>query len=415
MNDDLAPQKLPDTGRKPAQHQESRHLQPDWLLLPMFGIFAIVLTGLCLELLARELYPQYIIAKVPCLIVNDPLTGVRALPNSICTQKTLESGRVEYRYNRQGHREDSALIPKAPGTYRIVLIGSSLAEGWTVPRKQSFAALLPAMLSQATGKKIEIYNEGLFGGSPIRTDLRFSDVLAAQPDLILYPVTPWDIDHVTFVSEDNSAAGIHSVTPGEHAPPTPGLMRRVEAKWQSRTDLAESLGQHSRAFFMLQHLLYKSGSIYLAHSIAAVDADTPSIENQPNAHWQNKLDQFASYFADMERQAKDARVLMVVVPLPRHAQAVMIASDTWPSSLNPFRFSDQLQAIVQKNGGTYINILPFFREEPNIHSGFYPVDQHLNAKGQAMFADVMTKGLTSGAIAALAGPSAHVSASEETK
>jgi hypothetical protein len=78
------------------------------------------------------------------------------------------------------------------------LIGSSVALGERVPFLQTLAALLPKKLAQQSGAKIELYNEGMAYGFARNTALRFQDALAANPDMILWVLTPLDIGRAGF-------------------------------------------------------------------------------------------------------------------------------------------------------------------------------------------------------------------------
>jgi hypothetical protein len=366
----------------------------EWLVLPLIGVLTLIAIAIPLELVARMLFTESPPESRPCLVMNDPSTGVRGVPNSVCKVKTYESKWVEFKYNSCGHRAAMDCGPKPPGMYRIVMMGSSYAEGYTVSYEQSFGALLPRLLSRDTGHGIELYNEGMAWGSPHSVALRFDEVMAAQPDLILWPMTPWDIDNV----------GVTVPPVGENAPPktTNGTGRqRIMAELTRKRDFAAFLSRSSRAFFMIQHLLYESESIYLSHSISDTDRYTPSLQDVPGAEWQDKLREYGSYVAQMTARAEASGVPLVVVALPRHAQAVMIAADAAPSGLNLFAFGDQLQRIVEKNGGIYVDVLREFRNVPNVNSAFYPVDQHLTVAGQALAANIIAKGLISGKIPAL--------------
>jgi hypothetical protein len=313
--------------------------------------------------------------------------------------KTLESGWVEYHFNDRGHRSNSNYQLKAPGAYRIVMIGSSMAEGYTVPLDESFAGRLPALLEKETGKPVEVYDEGLESSAALNTDKRFGEALAADPDLILWPVTPWDVLHATDdLPKDPAGTGASAVgRPAKRQ----GLLARVKTELTRKRDIVGGLRDHFRSFFMLQHFLYRSPSIYLAHTINGTDEYTPSIEARPDAEWERRLHLLDLATADMATRARKAGVPFVVMALPRHAQAVMIASGSWPAQLDPFAFGNQVKAIVEKNGGTYIDILSDFRHIPDVHSGFYPVDQHLEPAGQIMFAQIMAKELVNGSVPSL--------------
>ena len=164
------------------------------------SLLTICFMAVSAELLSRWLYPVTQVGFQNCFATNDPTGDAAVKPNSVCWEQIPESPlKVEYRFNRRGHRAGGELSPKPPGVYRIVLIGSSFTQGLFVPREKTFAALLPKELSMETGRKVEVYNEatgGKFRGGPFPTQnsaQHFDEVLAAQPDLVLWVLTPDDV------------------------------------------------------------------------------------------------------------------------------------------------------------------------------------------------------------------------------
>jgi hypothetical protein len=129
----------------------------DWILLPLIGFFTLLFLAVSTELLARWLFPASEVGFERCFARYDPSGTAPVNPNSFCIEQIAESRLpVEYRFDSHGHRADMELGPKQPGTYRIVMIGSSMAMGLFVPEDRSFAATLPKELSQRTGHKIEL-------------------------------------------------------------------------------------------------------------------------------------------------------------------------------------------------------------------------------------------------------------------
>lgn len=180
----------------------------DWVLLPFIGILTISILAASTELIARFAFPSTAASPLDCLILDDPTTGVRAIPNTVCRSKAGETELIEYRFNSCGHRAGMECGPKSAGTYRIVMVGSSFGEGIGVRVDQTYASLLPRLLSQRTGRKIELYNEAVQLGSPRTIDIQFEKALAAQPDLVLWTLTPWEFDNVdlaTFVPRQAAA------------------------------------------------------------------------------------------------------------------------------------------------------------------------------------------------------------------
>src|SRR3984885_16323812 len=157
----------------------------DWIALFCLSLLSSCIVIFVGELASRKIFSESKTSSLSCMIVNDPETGVRAIPNSVCWQKIQEGPAVEYRFNECGHRTDLPCNSKASDTLRIVSIGASISEGFGVAYRQTFAARLPRELSLLTGRKYELYNGGMKWGGPKTVDLRFADALSVKPDLIL--------------------------------------------------------------------------------------------------------------------------------------------------------------------------------------------------------------------------------------
>ena len=361
------------------------------IVLPLIALLTLVLIGVPTEIVARLLFSETPIGARSCLILNDSSTGVRGVPNSQCTERTYESEWVQYKFNSCGHRAAMECGHKRPGTFRIVMVGSSIAHGYTVPFDKSFGALLPQLLSKETGRDIELYNQGMPWGTPRGVYLRFNEALAEQPDLLLWTVTPWDIFYVDLTVPETHAAAAPKTAVGS------STWDRLMARVFRNPDLSRLSWVSSRAVFMLQHILYKSDSIYLSHSLSTTDEYASSLKDKPGKEWQNKLDKFGNYVAEMTARAKAADVPFVFTALPRHAQVVMIARGVAPPGVNPYSFGDQIKAVVEQNGGTYIDTLQQFRNVPDVNRAFYPVDQHMTVLGHQLIAQMIATGLTQGA------------------
>jgi hypothetical protein len=365
-----------------------------------------------MELAASRLFPVSQSGLEKCFAKNDPVGNARAIPNTVCSERIVESRFLaEYRFNNGGFRANTELTQKRPGTYRIVMIGSSMAMGLFVPREMTFAAMLPAELSRQTGRKVEIYNEatgGRFrGGSfPVPDSAQhFGEALSADPDMILWIVTPADIENVSLDGP--------SVVPQAAGPdvPLPATPTRKATSWSKLTAAVAdgSLGpklrsrwEQTAASSVLKHLLYGSESQdqYIRSYLKNED-DAGFLKTEPSEKWQRRLAAFQTFAADFERQAKDAGVPLVAVLVPNRAQAAMISMGEWPAGYDPYKLDDELRGIIQSHGGTYIDILPDFRSIPDPERHYFPVDGHPDAGGHAMISSLLAKELTSGAVPAL--------------
>jgi hypothetical protein len=257
-----------------------------------------------------------------------------------------------------------------------VLTGSSIALGLGVPIEETIATRLSKYLSQQNGRKIDIYNEGSvgWGGSPRSVAVNFGNVLSAQPDLVLWIVTPFDIDHM---AKDSTLDAPKSLL---------GTMHEYLV--------------NTGFVMLLTHFLYQSQYLYVRAYLMG-GKDVSLLKLGPARRWQAVHRQFGSYAETIEAQAKVAGVPLVVVLVPNGAQAAMISMGEWPAGYDPYKLDNELRNIIVRQGGIYIDILSDFRNIPNPEQYYFPVDGHPNAEGHAIIADFLAKALTNGSVPAL--------------
>jgi hypothetical protein len=372
----------------------------DWILLPLISLLTIGLLAGATEMIARRMFSRSTTSLYNCLVLNDPSTGTRGIPGSVCWEKIEEAQPVEYRFNSSGYRAGIEFGPKSADTYRIVMVGSSFAMGYRVDSEKTFGALLPAELSQKTGRKTELYNEAMAGsgGSPRSVSLRFNDALAAKPDMILWILTFWDISHVTTIMPDDGM-------PVDRRPG--GTIRRLVKEALAKKPPSEAMRalsdvpldvlrvrwEATRSCFMLRHFLNEGQSQYLRSYLMQPDSSIGFLREEPSAEWQSWLRESDSYAMELAARAKTAGVPLVAVLLPDRGQAAMISMDQWPNGVDPYKLDDELRAIVEKHGGIYIDILPGFRTIPNPERYYFPVDGHPTAEGHKKISDLLATAL----------------------
>jgi hypothetical protein len=365
---------------------------------------AILLAG-GVELVGRLAFTQSLSGVERCVITNDTTTGARGIPNSVCYEKSLETPTIEYKFDRCGHRAGMECGPKHDGVYRIVMTGSSVAMADRVQQQESFSALLPEALSQRTGRRVELYNEAMAWGFTHSVTLRFKDVLAARPDLILWILTPGDVQRASLVLPTANDVGQWRTK------------SQAERLWlhtlailgseSGKTAISDFLG-HTRTAFMLREFLYRSQSLYVKAALAGNDEDAGFFRVPMSAFWMKQLQQVDSDASTMEAQARDAGIPFVAAYLPNRAQTTMVSMGQWPTGFDPYQLDNKLRPIIESHGGTYIDLLPEFREIPDPEQYYLPVDGHPNPHGHVVLTGLLAKQLTSGVVPALSVSSPHL-------
>lgn len=370
----------------------------DWVLLPLLSLLTIALIAGSLELLARIFFSSSKALVADCMVLDDPSTGPRMIPNCTCRVKIPESQTAEYRFDRCGYREGVACGPKVSDKYRILVAGSSAVLGEHVQSNETFVSLLPQQLATRTHREIEAYNAGLAWGFPSTVPLRMNQILAASPDLIVWAITPADVGAsavLVQITRTEREQGARKVS--EKA-----WMRAREAlKVKSIATAILELFNRSRSSLAVRHFLYLSQNQHIKATLATGGEDFGFLRADLSPGWKDELMHFDQDFAAVSERAKAARVPLVVTLMPYSTQAAMISLGEWPTAIDPYKLDNDLRAIVEKRGGTYLDILPQYRTIPNPERGYFPVNGHANPAGHALMAQILANALTGGAVPAL--------------
>jgi hypothetical protein len=373
----------------------------DLLLLPLIAAATILVIGIGSEIVARLAFPDSKESLLDCLVLNDPSTGVHGMPNTVCRGKVLEGPMVEYRYNSCGHRAGMECAPAPPDVLRVVLVGSSAAEGYGVSREQSFAAMLPALLSQRTGRAVQVYDAGIEFGTPLALDLQFQHTLALKPDIVLWTMSTWEFSNVDLTTFERG-----------HEPPgdLPSLIAAAQSTFRKQ-GFAAALGVaiadsielvvRSRSVFMIRHLIYLSESQY-ERNARMKPAEVDFLRVHPDQASLRQLQQFTQYTAEIQAKANAAHLPFVVTMWPLRLQASMISRHEGPPEFDPYWAARFTRSVVEANGGVFVDILPAFAHLSSPGQYYYAVDGHLNARGHALFAHILADALTTGAVPGLA-------------
>ncbi len=141
--------------------------------------------------------------SAPLVMRVDDLREIVLKPSDLVVK-----GGIEWRTNAQGMRDRSYSIEKAPGTFRIALVGDSIGAGWGVNVEQRFESILERDWDERSrrsgGPAIEIINCAVPGHSPGQRWYHFGQLgWPMRPDLVICESTEadagWDERRLRYV------------------------------------------------------------------------------------------------------------------------------------------------------------------------------------------------------------------------
>jgi lysophospholipase L1-like esterase len=146
-------------------------------------VASLLLTALAFELGLRQCVPPDDRNR-STMRVPHPELGWLPKPGSESRNRNAEFD-VQVAYNSKGWRDVEHDYAKPDGVFRIVVLGDSTIEGYSVDFEDSFAVRLQQLL-RSSGRRVEVVNIGVGGYGTLQEDLAFElDGRRYEPDLVL--------------------------------------------------------------------------------------------------------------------------------------------------------------------------------------------------------------------------------------
>lgn len=357
----------------------------DYLLLPLLSLLTILVIFAVAEVAARLIWPAQ---ENDVCAIFDQKEGFALRPNCVSHLKNAEGIWTTNRYNECGYRSETSCGPKPPGSKRIVILGSSVSQGMFIPYDQTFFASAAKRVEAACRKKIDVQNLGVPNSSPIFVYRRLNEALALNPDVVLFVLTPFDLEQ--------------RIDPRELAERNEPISQIVRAPVILKLGFfkkVENLVLESRAVLMVQHYLFSDEDtflrLYLMYGDKADFLRTPL-----TPAWENRFANLDLIIGDMARRTRASGASLIVMPVPSRAEAALLSTQHPPSHIDAAAFGRRLESIAAKHDAGYIDLMETFRTIPKSENLFYVVDGHLTPDGQNVLARRLTDKLLDGSIPA---------------
>jgi len=301
----------------------------------------------------------------------NPRLGYEMVPSLRCEER---GGRCDFlgTSNSLGFRDREHPLRKRPGTWRLLVLGDSIAEGFRIDDDRAiFPALLEKLL-RARGLDAEVLNFAV-NGYDTRQEVETlrAKGMAFHPDLVL----------VAYCLNDTT------LTDG-------GIMetlRSIDRDRDGRTLDAARLRPWLGESALYRYLAYRvAPAAAFAPSAAPDDAVAPAAA----AEGFGNRERVAAAFADLHSLAREARLQVVVAIFPR-----LDALDPYPFA----REHARVRAMAEADGFAVVDLLGPMRDCALAGSDSIGFDAwHPTAYGHACAAAALAEG-----VAALAGSRAN--------
>ena len=368
----------------PASGRSGALPRRDLILLPLISLLTIAFLVGAAEFGARWAWPE---EKADSCLAKHGELGYRARPNCVSHIKAAEGPWVENHYNDCGLLSVRSCHAPAGGMLRLAAVGSSIGYTYLVPWKDSWQGLTADSLGRLCRRPVDFQNfAGLYNLN--ESAMRAPEAAATHPEAAVMFIDATDLFQDPPADFDlNQAAHKDVITPPPgHLPGWAGVRDNLQF---------QRLKGDSRAALLAEHFMFKGARTYL--DLYLKNGDKADFLRPPlSAAWRRRLavlDKDLGYMADQLR-AQNTPLLVVFVP--QQAQAEIVSGLSAPGT-DPYLLNRAVEAIAVKHGARFLDATPRFQGVKDVSSYYYPVDGHLNAKGNALLADLVEQGLTAGA------------------
>lgn len=351
------------------------------------AVFSVAISYFALDLAAgwaliRPLSPP---------LVPDAVRHHRLVPDSYAEFQQRDFSYIQ-RVNTHGLRGKEFTTEKAPGTYRIIMLGDSFTMGKGVEDDQTFSVVLEENLRRgdaACGRPIEVLNAGVDSYAPILGLLYLTrDLTAFGPDMVVYNLDVSDlIQEAAYRRQGERGPDGEIVAVPQHADPDT-FMEKVRI-WTER-----------HLFFTRVLLLYANRALgYRELNIRDVvnRADSETVAHtlegdvDRTAQWRDVFDSLAR----MKRFCEERGIAFVLSVYP---WAHQLGDDEWVPGRYAFmpegaKTSDAsirtIHDMAAANGIELADVTATFKAYDGPEPLYFQYDMHWTAAGHR----VMAKGL----------------------
>lgn len=387
--------------------------------------FSLLATLIALEAVLHLLgIPRTKTGHQRFFVEHDPDRGWRNVPGAEGNFSTDEYD-VHLQYNSRGIRGPERSFEKPAGTFRVVLLGDSFLEGYSVPREKRVAEVLEGILAaKDPSRRFEVIALGTAGYSTDQELLWLeSEGLKYRPDLVvdLFYMNDvwfngqskyWRGEKPAFVLEDGRLRLTNVPVPDPRAGEKGGERRATNRglrHWiRSRSKIYALVSRALEGSPALRGVATRLGLVAPRDDDGEeggprVSEELSVFEKDPPPATRNAWTMTEALLAEMKRKANAAGAGFVAFHIPfkgtihRESWAPILSKLGIPTDrLDPDAVRNRFDAICAARQLDCIEPTARFREEaatlaPRGERLYYVVDNHWNPGGHRLAAEILAE------------------------
>jgi hypothetical protein len=348
--------------------------QRDWLLLPLIAFASAVLVLAGGEGLCRLIWPEHDVRA--CYI-----DSTHTRPNCTETFKhSFEAPSVTETFNECGYRGTGPCRAPAPGG-RIAVVGSSTSWGYMMKLDDVWSVLAARRVGAVCGVAPDIQSVGGFGdlNDAARS---LPDVLKLNPQLVVLAITPFDL----LKMPEGGFDPVHAPPSSENGPQPAGLQEKGLIK------LAKLLAANLRVVGVAQHYQYLNPTTYVSTYLHNGDkADFLRPPFSPN--WRGRIAYLDAAVGYITGRLDQSHIPFLILFVPLQAQADIVGAGLHYPGVDATALDRAIGGIATRHGALYIDGGQLFQGRKDASAYFYPVNTHINERGERLMGAAFAKTL----------------------
>lgn len=351
-------------------------------------IVSIIISLGLMELFFRCFMPQDLIVPMPAMADNELI--YRLPPNTKSYLKGTSVSWFHLETNSLGLRDNEHELSKAPGTFRVLLLGDSMSMAEGVELADTYIKQFEKKANeQGLDKRIETINAAIRGYGNDQEVVLFERIgMKFQPDLVILAF----FEGNDF--EDNRQGSIFQIKDGQLIKTTPTEDSSQKMRYYNQQIRIQNLTGyrfltgHSHLVNFLRkkyaaYLMYRSYSRHGSNQGNSLNQGQSTISE---ADWNLTTQILLRWDADC-RRIKSAPLILFIPTIENIRTGKKLMSIT-PGT------GKRMGDFARANNIFFINLAELFIHDPNVESLYLP-DAHLSPLGHKKVADEISRFLRS--------------------